>query len=65
MAFRWVSMRKIPSTVRLFFEAWLSIRAIARSLQVSPSTAGEYQCTGPHYRLGWPHPRRRRGRPMG
>ena len=29
-------MRKIHSTLRLFFEAGLSIRAIARTLRVSP-----------------------------
>ena len=37
MAFRRLSMRKIHSTVRLFFEAGLSIRAIARTLRVSPA----------------------------
>ena len=60
---QWLSggyLRKIHSTVRLFFEAGLSIRAIARSLQVSPSTAGEHQCAGPHHRLGRSRPRRRR-----
>ena len=30
-------MRKIHSTLRLFFEAGLSIRAIARTLRVSPA----------------------------
>ena len=36
MAFRWLSMRKIHSTLRLFFEAGLSIRTVARTLRVSP-----------------------------
>ena len=35
-------MRKIHHVLRLFFEAGLSIRAIARSLQASPSTVGDY-----------------------
>ena len=30
-------MRKIHSTLRLFFEAGLSIRAIVRTLRVSPA----------------------------
>ena len=42
MAFRRLSMRKIHTTLRLFFEAGLSIRATARTLGVSPSTAGDY-----------------------
>ena len=37
MAFRRLSIRKIHSTLRLFFEAGLSIRAIARTLRVSPA----------------------------
>ena len=36
MALRRLSMRKIHTTLRLFFEAGLSIRAIARTLRVSP-----------------------------
>ena len=42
MAFKRLSMRKIHRVLRLFFEAGLSIRAIARSIQASPSTVGEY-----------------------
>ena len=38
MAFKRLPMRKIHHVLRLFFEAGLSIRAIARSLQASPST---------------------------
>ena len=42
MAFKRLSMRKIHRVLRLFFEAGLSVRAIARSIQASPSTVGEY-----------------------
>ena len=35
-------MRKIHLVLRLFFEAGLSIRAIARSIQASPATVGDY-----------------------
>ena len=34
-------MRKIHSTLRLFFEAGLSIRAIARTLRVSPEVSAK------------------------
>ena len=43
MAFRRLSMRKIHTALRLFFEAGLSIRVIARTLRVSlevPAKAG-------------------------
>ena len=61
MAFRRLSMRKIHTTLRLFFEAGLSIRAVARTLRVSPEVPakagmGEYlrraQVAGP----SWPLP---------
>ena len=42
MASKRLSMRKIQRVLRLFFEAGLSIRAIARSVQASPSTVGDY-----------------------
>ena len=42
MAFKRLSMRKIHRVLRLSFEAGLSIRAIARSIQASPSTVGDY-----------------------
>ena len=35
-------MRKIHLVLRLFFEAKLSIRAIARSIGASPATVGDY-----------------------
>ena len=49
-------MRKIHSTVRLFFEAGLSIRAIARTLRVSPSTVGDYIRRAQVAGLSWPLP---------
>ena len=49
-------MRKIHSTVRLFFEAGLSIRAIARTLRVSPSTVGDYIRRAKVAGLSWPLP---------
>ena len=39
MAFKRLSMRKIHRVLRLFFEAGLSIRAIARSIQTAPLSA--------------------------
>ena len=56
MAFRRLSMRKIHTTVRLFFEAGLSIRAIARTLGVSPSTVGDYIRRAKVAGLSWPLP---------
>ena len=41
MTFKRLSMRKIHRVLRLSFEAGLSIRAIARSIQASPSTVGD------------------------
>ena len=49
-------MRKIHSTLRLFFEAGLSIRAIARTLRVSPSTVGDYIRRAKVAGLSWPLP---------
>ena len=37
-------MRKIHLILRLFFEAELSIRAIARSIHASPAIVGDYIC---------------------
>ena len=56
MAFKRLSMRKIHRVLRLFFEAGLSIRAIARSIQVSPSTVGEYIRRANTAGLSWPLP---------
>ena len=56
MAFRRLSMRKIHSTLRLFFEAGLSIRAIARTLRVSPSTVGDSIRRAQVAGLSWPLP---------
>jgi len=56
MAFKRLSMRKIHRVLRLFFEAGLSIRAIARSIQASPSTVGEYIRRANTAGLSWPLP---------
>ena len=58
MAFKRLSMRKIHRVLRLFFEAGLSIRAIARSIQASPSTVGEYIRRANTAGLSWPLPER-------
>ena len=47
-------MRKIHRVLRLFFEAGLSIRAIARSVQVSPSTVEDYIRRARTAGLSWP-----------
>ena len=54
-------MRKIHTTLRLFFEAGLSIRAIARTLRVSPEVPakagmGEYLRRAQVVGLSWPLP---------
>ena len=49
-------MRKIHSTLRLFFEAGLSIRAVARTLRVSPSTVGDSIRRAKVAGLSWPLP---------
>ena len=58
MAFKRLSMRKTHRVLRLFFEADLSIRAIARSIQASPSTVGEYIRRAKTAGLSWPLPER-------
>ena len=60
MAFKRLSMRKIHHVLRLFFEAGLSIRAIARSLQASPSTVGDYIRRAHTAGLSWPLPEKGR-----
>ena len=54
MASKRLSMRKIHRVLRLFFEAGLSIRAIARSIQASPSTVGDYIRRAHTAGLSWP-----------
>ena len=54
MASKRLSMRKIQRVLRLFFEAGLSIRAIARSVQASPSTVGDYIRRANTAGLSWP-----------
>jgi transposase len=56
MAFKRLSMRKIHSILRFFFEARLSIRAIARSVQASPATVGDYIRRSQAAGLSWPVP---------
>lgn len=56
MAYTRLSMRKIREVLRLFFAASLSIRAIARSLQVSPATVGDYIRRAEVAGLTWPLP---------
>ena len=56
MASKRLSMRKIHRVLRLFFEAGLSIRAIARSVQASPSTVGDYIRRANTAGLSWPLP---------
>ena len=56
MAFKRLSMREIQRVLRLFFEAGLSIRAIARSVQASPSTVGDYIRRAKTAWLSWPLP---------
>jgi len=49
-------MRKIREVLRLFYAAGLSIRAIARSLRVSPATVGGYIRRAEVVGLTWPLP---------
>ena len=56
MAFKRLSMRKIHRVLRLSFEAGRSIRAIARSIQASPSTVGDYIRRARTAGLSWPLP---------
>ena len=56
MAFKRLSMHKIHRALRRFCEAGVSIRAIARSIQASPSTLGEYTRRAKTARLSWPLP---------
>jgi len=49
-------MRKIQLALRLHFEAGLSLRAIARTLNASPSTVGEYLRRARLAGLSWPLP---------
>ena len=49
-------MRKIREVLRLYHAAELSIRAIARSLGVSPTTVGDYVRRAERQGLTWPLP---------
>ena len=49
-------MRKVHLVLRLYFAAHMSIRAIARAVQASPSTIGDYVRRARVAGLGWPLP---------
>ena len=49
-------MRKVHLVLRLFFAANMSIRAIARAVEASPSTIGDYMRRARVAGLGWPLP---------
>ncbi len=49
-------MRKVHLVLRLFFDAGLSIRAIARSTKASPATIGDYVRRAKSAGLSWPLP---------
>jgi len=49
-------MRKIQLVLRLYFAAEMSIRAVARSVQASPATVGDYIRRARLAGLSWPLP---------
>lgn len=49
-------MRKIHLVLRLHFAAEMSIRAVSRSINASPSTVGDYVRRARVAGLGWPLP---------
>ncbi len=49
-------MRKVHLVLRLFFAANMSIRAIARAVETSPSTVGDYVRRAQFAGLSWPLP---------
>jgi hypothetical protein len=51
-----LSMRQIKELLRLCFEVGLKIRPIARSLQISPATVGDYLRRAKVAGLSWPLP---------
>ena len=51
-----LSMRKIKEVLRLTYHGGLSARQVARSLNISRSTAKEYQEGAERAGLGWPLP---------
>ena len=56
MANKRLSMRKIHEVLRLAFESKLSIRAIARCVNASPATVGDYVRRAKRAGLSWPLP---------
>jgi hypothetical protein len=53
MANKRLSMRKIHDVLRLAFETGLGIRAIARCVNASPATVGDYLRRAEAAGLGW------------
>lgn len=51
-----VSMRKIKTVLRLYYEAKLSQRKIAKSLQLSVGVVNKYLQRAIEYKLSWPLP---------
>jgi transposase len=49
-------MRQVIEILRLEHEHWLSVRKIARSCGVAPSTVGDYLVRAEAAQLGWPLP---------
>lgn len=56
MAYKRLSMRKVYLVLRLYFAMQMSIRAIARSINASPSTVGDYVRRARAAGLTWPLP---------
>lgn len=56
MPSRRLSMRKISEVLRLKFELKLTHRKIGQSLNISPSTVGEYLCFAKAAGISWPLP---------
>ena len=53
---RRLSMRKVREVLRLYRAAGMSIQAIARSVGISPTTAGDYVRRAELQGLIWPLP---------
>ena len=49
-------MRKVREVLRLHYAAGMSLRAVARSLKVSPATVGKCIRRAEAQGLGWPLP---------
>ncbi len=56
MNMRGITMRKISEILRLYFDAKLGIRKIARSLNLSVGVVQKYVARAKAHNLGWPLP---------